>query len=86
MRLIRVAYRNFGWFGGAMTKKRTIATMAAFGGMTAAVALLSGQPAARADEMSDLKANQQLLQQRLVVVAGAAHPATFPCPGGARQP
>ena len=33
-----------------MTRKRTIATMAALGGLTAAMALLSGQPAAKADE------------------------------------
>ena len=57
-----------------MTRKRTIATMAAFGGMTAAVALLSGQPAAKADELSDLRANQQLLQQR-ARPAGAGPPA-----------
>ena len=48
-----------------MTRKRTIATMAALGGFTAAVALLSGLPAAKADELADLRANQELLQQRI---------------------
>ena len=48
-----------------MIRKRTIATMAALGGMTATIALLAGLPAAKADELADLRANQQLLQQRL---------------------
>jgi Porin subfamily len=39
--------------------------LAALGGLTATVALLSGLPAAKADELADLRANQQLLQQRL---------------------
>ena len=54
-----------------MSTKRTIATMAALGGMTAAIALLSGQPSAKADELADLRANQQLLQQRLDQLAQA---------------
>ncbi len=48
-----------------MTRKRTIATMAALGGFTAAVALLSGLPTAKADELTDLRANQELLQHRV---------------------
>jgi hypothetical protein len=48
-----------------MNRKRTIATMAALGGLTAAVALLSGLPTAKADELADLRANQELLQRRL---------------------
>ncbi|MBV8132840.1 MAG: porin, partial [Alphaproteobacteria bacterium] len=39
--------------------------MATIGGMTAAVALLTGLPVASADELADLRANQQLLQQRI---------------------
>jgi len=68
-----------------MTKTRTIATMAALGGFTAAVALLSGLPTAKADELSDLRANQELLQQRLDQLAqipgpGAAYPGGPPSP------
>jgi hypothetical protein len=59
-----------------MTRKRTIATMAALGGFTAVVALLSGLPAAKADELADLRANQDLLQQRVDQLA------QIPGPGG----
>jgi hypothetical protein len=83
MRHLRVAYGNFASVGGAMTKKRTIATMAALGGMTAAVALLSGQPGAKADELSDLRANQQLMQQRLDQLAQIPAPGA-PYGGGPR--
>jgi len=48
-----------------MITKRTIATLTALGGFTAAMALLSGLPSAKADELSDLRANQELLQQRI---------------------
>ena len=63
-----------------MNTKRTIATMAALGGFTAALALMSGLSGARADELSDLRANQQLLQQRLDQLAqvGVAHPQLPP--------
>jgi outer membrane DcaP-like protein len=61
-----------------MIKNRTIATVAALGGLTAAIALLAGLPAAKADELADLRANQELLQQRLDQLAQAA-PAV---PGG----
>lgn len=62
-----------------MTNKRTIARMAALGGMTAAIALLSGTPMAKADELSDLRANQDLLQRRLdqlaqIPAAGHVYP------------
>ena len=36
-----------------MIKNRTIATVAALGGMTAAIVLLAGPPAAKADELSE---------------------------------
>jgi len=62
-----------------MTNKRIIARMAALGGMTAAIALLSGAPMAKADELSDLKANQELLQRRLDQLAQAT-------PGGGVAP
>jgi hypothetical protein len=48
-----------------MTIKRKIGTMAALGGLAAAVTLLTGAPATRADELADLKANQELLQKKL---------------------
>jgi len=42
-----------------------IGTAAAIGTLTAGIMLLTGLPGARADELADLRANQQLLQQRL---------------------
>ena len=57
-----------------MIRKRTIATMAALGGMTATVALLAGLPVAKADELADLRANQELLQHRLDQLAQAQLP------------
>ena len=68
-----------------MIRKRTIATMAALGGFTAAIALLSGLPAAKADELADLRANQDLLQQRIDQLAqipgpGGAYPGGPPAP------
>src|SRR5438067_9279255 len=70
-----------------MTKKRTIATMAALGGFTAAIALLSGLPAAKADELADLRANQELLQHRLDQLAQAPiSPVGGLYPGGPPAP
>lgn len=48
-----------------MTRKRNIGRAAAIGGLTAAIALLTGLPAASADELADLRANQELLQRRI---------------------
>ena len=48
-----------------MTNKRNIGTVAALGGLTAAVALITALPSARADELGDLRANQELLQRRI---------------------
>src|ERR1700730_14057495 len=45
-----------------MTRKRNISSMAAIGGLSAAVALLTGLPAGSAEELADLRAQQQLLQ------------------------
>jgi hypothetical protein len=70
-----------------MTRKRTIATVAALGGFTAAIALLSGLQSAKADELSDLRANQQLLEQRLDQLAQAPiSPVGGLYPGGAPAP
>jgi hypothetical protein len=61
--------------------------------LTAAIALLTGLPAASADELADLRANQELLQRRIEQLAqgtkqfpGAAGPSvlgTPPAPGAA---
>ena len=56
-----------------MTRTHTIGTLAAIGGLTATIALLTGLPAAKADELADLRANQELLQRRTVVQARPAH-------------
>jgi porin-like protein len=48
-----------------MTRKRILAKVAAIGGLIATAALLMGLSAARADELADLRANQELLQRRL---------------------
>ncbi|HEY1794777.1 MAG TPA: DcaP family trimeric outer membrane transporter, partial [Stellaceae bacterium] len=51
-----------------MIRKRTFGTIAAIGGLTA-FALLTGVPNAKADEVSNLRANNELLQQRLDQIA-----------------
>src|ERR1700719_4261035 len=63
-----------------MTKNRTIATAAALGGLTAAIALSAGAPSANADELADLGANQELLQQRVDQLAQAG-PSVGPAGG-----
>jgi Porin subfamily len=60
-----------------MITKRNIGTVAALGGVTAVVALLTGLPSARADEVSDLRASNQALQDRVDQLAQA-----IPGPGG----
>src|SRR6516165_703721 len=76
-----------------MTRRPGIVTLTAIGGMTAAIALLTGLPTAKADEIADLRANQELLQRRIEQLAqgtkafpGAAGPSvlgTQPVPGAA---
>src|SRR5215471_4916840 len=78
--LVQLLYR-----GGAMTTKRNIGRVAALGGLTAVTALLTGLPAASADELADLRANQELLQRRIDQLAQAA-PAPGTAGGGAAQP
>ncbi len=65
------------WDGGVMSGNRTIKAVA---GLALSTALLSGVVSARADELSDLRANQQaltanqqLLQQRIDQLAAAAN-------------
>ncbi|MBV9374434.1 MAG: porin [Alphaproteobacteria bacterium] len=66
-----------------MTRKRNIGRAAALGGLTATVALLTGLPAASADELADLRANQELLQRRIDQLAQAGGPTPAPgVPGG----
>ena len=63
-----------------MTKSHAIGSFAA----TAMVALLTGLPPASADELADLKANQELLQRRIdqLAQAQAPLPAAGGIPGG----
>jgi hypothetical protein len=68
-----------------MNTKRNIGTMMALGGFTAVVALMTALPSANADELADLRANQELLQRRLDQLAQAG-PAAFPAPGGPGGP
>jgi DcaP outer membrane protein len=65
-----------------MTRKRNIGNVAAIGGATAMVALLTGLSGARADELADLRANQQLLQQRIDQLAQAQYQPPPPLTGG----
>jgi Porin subfamily/DcaP outer membrane protein len=65
-----------------MTRTHTIGTLAAIGGVTATIALLTGLPAASADEISDLRANQELLQRRIDQLAQGQPPAPGGIPGG----
>src|SRR5438045_1497669 len=58
-----------------MTKTRTMGTLAAIGGLTATMALLTGLPAANADELADLRANQELLQRRIDQLAQGIPPS-----------
>jgi len=58
-----------------MIRKRNEGTGAALGGLAAAFVLLMGLPGARADELADLRANQELLQRRVEQLAlGAPEP------------
>ena len=65
-----------------MTKSHAIGSLAA----TAMVALLTGLPPASADELADLKANQELLQRRIDQLAQAQLPATGGVPGAGTPP
>ncbi len=72
-----------------MIRKRTIGTLAALGGLTAAIALLSGLPSAKADELADLRANQELLQRRvdqLAQIPAVGSPVGGLYGGGPRGP
>jgi hypothetical protein len=64
-----------------MTKTPGIGTLAAIGGLTATIALLTGLPAAKADEVSELRSQMELLQRRIDQLAQL--PPTKAFPGGA---
>ncbi len=62
-----------------MTRTPASSTLGALAGLTATVALMAGLPAANADELADLRANQELLQRRIDQLAQE----TKEFPGGA---
>ena len=64
-----------------MNRKRNIGRAATLGGLTAAIALLTGLPTADADELADLRANQELLQRRIDQLAQANIPPSRISPG-----
>src|SRR5690349_18919150 len=55
--------------------------LAAIAGLTATIALLTGLPTAKADELADLRANQELLQRRIDQLAQAGIPPSRISPG-----
>jgi hypothetical protein len=65
-----------------MTRSRSFGSLAAIGGLTAAIAVVASFADARADEMADLRANQLLLQQRIDQLAQAQAQAGGPATGG----
>ena len=60
-----------------MTRKRNIGRAAAIGGIDRGGRAADGLPAASADELADLRANQELLQRRIEQLAQAAHGRTW---------
>ena len=68
-----------------MTTKQNIGRVAAIGGLTAAIALLTGLPMASADELADLRANQEVLARRIEQLsqAGPGAPGGYPTGGSA---
>jgi hypothetical protein len=63
-----------------MTRRRSLSSVAAIGGIGAALSLLLGPSTAYADELADLRANQELLQKRIDQLSQAA-PGSIPIPG-----
>jgi Porin subfamily/DcaP outer membrane protein len=63
-----------------MTSRWNLSSVAAIGGIGAVLSLLSGSSTARGDELADLRANQELLQQRIDQLSQAA-PGSVPIPG-----
>src|SRR6516164_8446178 len=63
-----------------MIRRRNLCSVAAIGGAGATLALLAGSSMAGADELADLRANQELLQKRIDQLSQAA-PGSVPIPG-----
>jgi hypothetical protein len=63
-----------------MISRRNLYSVAAIGGVGVTLALLAGRPVALADELADLRANQELLQKRIDQLSQAA-PGSIPIPG-----
>src|SRR6266566_5264730 len=64
-----------------MSMRRGAGIVPAIGWTLPAFVLATGLSSARADELADLRANQELLQRRIDQLAQAG-PAAFPAPGG----
>src|SRR6516165_11005951 len=64
-----------------MTGNRRILNAVATSGLLAAVTVLVGLPAATADELADLRANQELLQKRIDQLSQAPPQAAPYVPG-----
>ena len=63
-----------------MTRKRHTGGVVAIGAAAAAIALLAGLCTANAGELANLRANQQLLQQRIDQLAQPQAPASVAGP------
>ena len=63
-----------------MIRRRNLCSAVAGSGLLAAFGLLTGSPVAWADELADLRANQERLQQRIDQLSQAA-PGSIPIPG-----
>src|SRR6516162_7503349 len=57
-----------------MTRRRSVRVAATRGAIGAAVLIFSGIPASKADELADLRANQELLQKRIDQLSQAPPP------------
>ena len=68
-----------------MSRRRGAGIVPAIGWSLPVFALATGLSVARADELADLRANQELLQKRIDQLAQAG-PAAFPAPGGPGGP
>src|SRR4051812_5318249 len=64
-----------------MTRKWTVGTRVALGGLTAAAALVGAQSAARADDSPDLRANQEVVQRRVDQLAQSGNVGAGPVLG-----
>jgi hypothetical protein len=71
--------------GGSMKGKRKIGSVAAIGGLSAAIVLLT-LPAATADELADLRAKQQLLQSNQELLQKRIDQLSQAPPPGAPRP